>query len=198
WYPGAEDGNVVADLVFGEVNPSGKLPLTFPKAERDVPARTPQQYPGVNGTAIYSEGLHVGYRWYDAQKIAPLFPFGFGLSYTSFVLRNLKVATQVRAGDAVPVSVEVENAGFRAGAEVVQVYVAAPREAGEPPRQLKAFAKITLTAGGTQRLTMKLDPRAFQVWDTSGRKWRTVPGFHDLLVGNSSRDLPLHARVMVR
>ena len=96
WYPGEEDGNVVAELLFGDVNPSGKLPMTFPRAEKEVPASTPAQYPGVDGTATYSEKLEVGYRWYDAQNVAPLFPFGFGLSYTTFKLANLSGVTKTR------------------------------------------------------------------------------------------------------
>lgn len=198
WYPGQEDGNVVADLVFGEVNPSGKLPLTFPRAESDTPAHTPQQYPGVNGNAIYSEGLQVGYRWYDAQKIAPLFPFGFGLSYTTFGLRNLKAPAEIRASESLSLTLDVANTGSRAGAEVVQVYVGAPTEAGEPPKQLEAFAKVSVGPGQTQHLTMKLDSRAFSIWDKSLNRWTTVPGRYELFAGTSSRDLPLRTSVLVR
>ncbi len=114
WYPGEEDGNVVADLVFGDVNPSGKLPLTFPQTEDQVPAHTPEQYPGVNGTAIYSEKLEVGYRWYDAQNVEPLFPFGFGLSYTTFGMANLSLSPP-EAKRAGSVDVDVTNSGPRGG-----------------------------------------------------------------------------------
>jgi beta-glucosidase len=198
WYPGEEDGNVVADLVFGEVNPSGKLPLTFPGAEADVPAHTLQQYPGVNGTAIYSEGLEVGYRWFDSQKIMPLFPFGFGLSYTSFSVRNLKAPAEIGAGESLSLTLDVANTGARAGAAVVQVYVGAPAEAGEPPKQLKAFAKVTVGPNQTQQVTMKLDPRAFSIWSKLKKSWTTVPGRYELFAGTSSRDLPLHSFVSVR
>ena len=191
WYPGEEDGNVVADLVFGDVNPSGKLPLTFPAAENQTPASTPEQYPGVKGTATYSEKLQVGYRWYDAQNVTPLFPFGFGLSYTTFEFANLAVS---QSG----VAVDVTNTGSREGAEVVQVYVAAPRAAGEPPKQLKGFAKVTLKAGETRRVSISLDARAFSIWDTGANRWATVPGDHEILVGDSSRNLPLHAIVAVK
>jgi beta-glucosidase len=197
WYPGEEDGNVVADLLFGNVNPSGKLPLTFPKAETDTPAHTPQQYPGVNGAAIYSEGLQVGYRWYDSQKISPLFPFGYGLSYTSFALQSLKAASEIRVGDSLLVSVNLANTGSRAGAEVVQVYVAAPTEAGEPPRQLKAFTKVTVRPNQVQNITVKLDGRAFSIWDKSKNRWSIVPGRYGLFVGTSSRDLQLQGSVLV-
>jgi beta-glucosidase len=198
WYPGQEDGNVVADLIFGDVSPSGKLPLTFPRAESDLPAHTPQQYPGVNGNAVYSEGLQVGYRWYDAQKITPLFPFGFGLSYTSFSVRNLKVASEFRAGDSLTVSLDVTNIGARSGTEVAQVYLAAPAKAAEPPKQLEAFAKASVGPGQVKQLTMKLDSRAFSIWNKSQNRWTVVPGKYELFAGTSSRDLPLRTSVLVR
>ena len=197
WYPGEEDGNVVADLLFGYANPSGKLPLTFPKAENDTPAHTPEQYPGVNGTAVYSEGLQVGYRWYDAQAVTPLFPFGFGLSYTSFAFRNLKVPARVNSNAPVRVSFDMTNTGSRAGADVAQVYVASPVTAGEPPKQLKGFAKVMLRTGQTEHVAVTLDARAFSVWDIAGKRWRDVNGNYEILVGDSSRDLPLHGKITV-
>ncbi len=196
WYPGEEDGNAVAALLFGDVNPSGKLTMTFPKAEADVPAHSPEQYPGVNGNAAYSEKLLVGYRWYDAQRIEPLFPFGFGLSYTTFAFTNASVSAY-DAPRPVTVSVDVRNSGERAGAEVIQVYVAAPAAAGEPPRQLKGFAKVTLRAGETRRVTVPLDSRAFSIWDGRTNGWVTVPGEHTIWIGDSSRHLPLHASVSI-
>ena len=132
WYPGEEDGNVVADLLFGDVNPSGKLPLTFPKTESEVPASTPEQYPGVNGNAFYSEKLLVGYRWYDAKNVQPLFPFGYGLSYTTFAVNKLSIS-RFSEKTGVRVAFNVVNTGSRAGAEVVQVYVAAPSGAANRP-----------------------------------------------------------------
>ena len=191
WYPGEEDGNVVADLVFGDVNPCGKLPLTFPAAENQTPASTPEQYPGVKGTATYSEKLQVGYRWYDAQNVTPLFPFGFGLSYTNFGFANLAVSPST-------VAVDVTNTGTREGAEVVQVYVAAPQFSGEPPKQLKGFAKVILKPGETRRVRITLDARAFSIWDTGANRWTIMPGEHEILVGDSSRNLPLHANVTVK
>jgi beta-glucosidase len=196
WYPGEEDGNVVADLVFGDANPSGKLPLTFPKNETGVPASTPEQYPGVNGNACYSEKLLVGYRWYDANDAEPLFPFGHGLSYTTFRVNHLSVSPFPEIA-GVQVSCDVKNTGQRTGAEVVQVYVAAPPEAGEPPKQLKGFAKVNLQPGETRRVTIALDRRAFSIWDVNARKWMLAPGQHQILVGTSSRDLPLHSTVTI-
>lgn len=197
WYPGEEDGNVVADLLFGNTNPSGKLPVTFPKAEGDVPAHTPKQYPGVDGTAVYSEGLQIGYRWYDAQKIAPLFPFGYGLSYTSFTLskpvlvETKDAETKGGSNNFYGLMVDVKNIGSHAGADVVQVYIAAPAAAGEPPKQLKGFTKVSLQPGETKQVTVNLDSRAFSVWDTTAKQWTTVPGQYEILIGDSSRDLPL-------
>jgi beta-glucosidase len=195
WYPGEEDGNVVADVLFGKVNPSGKLPMTFPKAENETPASTPEQYPGVNGTAVYSEGLQVGYRWYDAQKVTPLFPFGFGLSYTKFQFGKLSLPLDVRPGRPVSVALDVKNAGWREGADVVQVYLASPSSAGEPGQQLRGFTKVELKPGETKHVTITLDPRAFSIWDTNAKRWTVVPGNYRILAGDSSRDLPLHGAV---
>lgn len=196
WYPGEEDGNVVADLLFGKANPSGKLPVTFPQTATEVPASTPEQYPGVNGNVIYSEKLLVGYRWYDAENVEPLFPFGYGLSYTTFKLDKLSVSL-FSEKSGVQVSCDVKNTGTRAGAEVVQVYVAAPSDAGEPPKQLKGFAKVSLKPGQTRRVTVALNPRAFSIWNTSAARWVLAPGQHGIFVGTSSRDLPLQASVTI-
>ena len=198
WYPGEEDGNVVADIVFGKVNPSGKLPVTFPKGEGDTPAHTPEQWPGVDGVAKYSEGLKVGYRWYDAQNIEPLFAFGHGLSYTTFAIKNLSLPKQASAGRSLQITVDVTNTGSRAGADVVQAYVTFPSSAGEPPRQLKGFEKVKLGPGETKHLTLQLDERAFSIWNTSQNRWAGVPGTFTISVGDSSRNLPVHADVSVQ
>ncbi|HEY3716491.1 MAG TPA: glycoside hydrolase family 3 C-terminal domain-containing protein [Jatrophihabitantaceae bacterium] len=197
WYPGEEDGNAVAAVLFGDVNPSGKLPITFPKADGDVPAHTPQQYPGVNGTAVYSEGLQVGYRWYDAQGIAPLFPFGYGLSYTTFAFSHLTVTPVLALRGQVTVGVDVTNTGTRTGSEVAQVYVADPAAAGEPPTQLKGFQKVTLAPGQTKHLRLTLDQRAFSTWDPAAQQWTTRDGRYRVFVGDSSRNLPLQRPVNV-
>ncbi|HEX6445687.1 MAG TPA: glycoside hydrolase family 3 C-terminal domain-containing protein [Streptosporangiales bacterium] len=199
WYPGEEDGNIVADLLFGDANPSGKLSVTFPKKEGDFPANTPEQFPGVNGTARYSEGLEVGYRWNTAEHVEPMFPFGFGLSYTTFAFSHL-TATPVLApgpGGRVQVGVDVTNTGDRAGAEVAQVYLSFPSAAGEPPIQLKGFRKVSLQAGQTRHLTFTLDQRAFSIWHAEGGGWTTVDGTYNIRVGDSSEHLPLSAPVRV-
>jgi beta-glucosidase len=198
WYPGEEDGNAVAAVLFGDVNPSGKLPVTFPRADADTPAHTPDRWPGVDGTATYSEGLRIGYRWYDGQDIAPLFPFGYGLSYTTFRYDHLSVGPAATRGGDVVARVDVTNTGSRAGADVAQVYVGAPAATGEPPRQLKGFQKVFLRPGQTRHLTFVLDRRAFSVWDAGAHAWTLAAGRHQVWAGDSSRDLPLRAVVDVR
>jgi beta-glucosidase len=195
WYPGEEDGSALASVLFGDVNPTGKLPVTFPRTEQQTPVSSPERWPGVNGVAHYSEGLQVGYRWYDAQGENPLFPFGYGLSYTRFAFRHLSVSPCPDRNGNITVGVDVTNTGRRAGSDVVQVYVAAPATAGEPPRQLKGFQKVTLRPGQTRHLTFQLDRRAFSVWNSADQRWDVVAGQHRIEVGDSSRDLPLARNV---
>ncbi|MFU8853585.1 glycoside hydrolase family 3 protein [Micromonospora sp. SL1-18] len=197
WYPGEEDGNVVANLLFGTANPSGKLSVTFPKEEGDYPANTPEQFPGVNGTAVYSEGLEVGYRWNTAHDVEPLFPFGYGLSYTTFAFKDLAVSPRLTPNGQVNVAVNVTNTGSRTGSEVAQVYLSFPPQAGEPPIQLKGFQKVTLRPGQTKHLTFHLNQRAFSIWNTKAAAWTTVDGTYTVRVGNSSGNLPLQAPVRV-
>lgn len=191
WYPGEEDGNAVADILFGKVDPSGKLPLTFPVQAGDVPANTPAQYPGVNNTATFSEGVFVGYRHYDQAGIAPLFPFGFGLSYTDFAFSGLRVGPT--GGGKVMVSAVVTNTGQRAGAEVAQLYVGDPSTSAvpEPPNQLEGFAKVSLAPGQSKRVTFTLNARSFSYWNTAANSWQVAGGQYRISVGDSSRDLPL-------
>jgi beta-glucosidase len=187
WYPGQEYGNALASLLFGDVNPSGKLPVTFPASLADVPAHTAAQWPGQNNTVQYSEGLGVGYRWYDQQAKTPAYPFGFGLSFTSFSYANLAVGAPDASGN-VAVSFDLTNSGTRAGAEVPQVYVGQPSSTGEPPKNLRGFTKVSLNPGQTQRVTITLDARSFQYWNGT---WTTAAGANQILVGSSSRDIRL-------
>ena len=178
WYPGQEAGHALADVLTGKVNPSGRLPTTFPKKLEDSPAFA--HYPGADGRAVYGEGVFVGYRHFDTHGVEPLFPFGHGLSYTTFDYRHLKV-------DGPRVSVDVTNTGKRAGAEIVQVYVR-PLDASvpRPDRELKAFAKVHLEPGQTETVAFELPLRAFQHWDGG---WRGEGGRFEVLVGASSRDI---------
>ncbi len=193
WYPGQEFGHALAAVLFGDVNPAAKLPVTFPKSLADVPAATPAQWPGVDGKVSYAEGLLVGYRWYDAKRIAPLFPFGFGLSYTTFRFERIHV---VRGrGRTVTVSANVTNTGRRAGADVVQLYVGMPAATGEPPWQLKGFRTVRLAPGQTRRVTFSLGAAAFAHWDTAAHRWTVSAGRYRIGVGDSSANLPLTAEV---
>jgi beta-glucosidase len=201
WYPGEEDGNIVARLLFGLDNPSGKLPVTYPRSAADTPTSTPERYPGVtvNGvpTVTYSEGLDLGYRWYTANGIQPLFPFGYGLSYTTFSFSHLTVSPRLAPGGQVTVGADLTNTGSRAGADVAQVYLSFPAQAGEPPVQLKAFRKVSLEPGQTRHLTFHLGQRAFSVWNTGAQAWNTAGGTYTVRVGDSSANLPLQAPVTV-
>ena len=169
WYPGQEDGTAIAAILYGDVNPSGKLPLTFPRTADEIPTSTAAQWPGVNGNSTYSENLDVGYRWYDAHQVQPLFPFGYGLSYTTFKVSNLRVTpakiTGVDLTTNVQVDLRVKNTGKREGAEVVQVYVEQPGRNGEPPRQLRAFTKVDLKAGQSKSVSLNLNSRSFSIYD---------------------------------
>ncbi|MGD0479904.1 MAG: glycoside hydrolase family 3 C-terminal domain-containing protein [Terracidiphilus sp.] len=199
WYPGEEDGHAVADVLTGKVNPSGKLPLSFPRSVEDTLASNPEQYPGVNGVAHYSEGLEVGYRGYTAHNIPPLFPFGFGLSYTEFKFDGLKVTKQPGSDNAT-VSFKVTNTGKRAGAEVAEVYLGFPAiaEGNEPPLQLKAFSKVLLNPGESKTVEVKLGTRAFSYWSEKAHAWTVAPGEFQVMVGDSSANTPLNANLTVR
>ncbi|HWG62714.1 MAG TPA: glycoside hydrolase family 3 C-terminal domain-containing protein [Streptosporangiaceae bacterium] len=198
WYPGEQDGNAIASVLFGDVNPSGHLPITFPQSLSQVPASTTAQWPGTNGQVQYSEGLDVGYRWYADKGITPLFPFGYGLSYTSFAFHNLSVSpSSTTSRGTVTASADVTNTGSRAGADVAQLYVGDPRAAGEPPQQLKGFQKVTLAPGETKRLSFRLDPSAFAHWDDTTSAWAVSDGSYKIMVGDSAGNLPLTSSVNV-
>ncbi len=198
WYPGQEDGNSIAAILFGDTNPSGKLPMTFPVNASDVPANTTAQYPGINDEASYSEGLNVGYRYYDAKNITPLFPFGFGLSYTSFAYSNLQVSpTSGVFNGTVTVSATVKNTGAVTGADVAQLYVGFPSSAQEPPEQLKGFQKVTLSPGQAQTVSFKLNASAFSYWDTTAHNWVVPQGTFKIMVGDSSTNLSLSGNYQV-
>jgi len=192
WFAGEEWGNALADVLSGDVSPSGKLPTTIPFRIEDTPAFT--SYPGERGQVRYGEGVFVGYRWYDARGIEPRFCFGHGLSYTSFVLEAPSVsATRVRSselldGEVVRVVVSVRNTGPQRGAEVVQCYVHDTQSSvARPPQELKAFSKVGLDAGATSEVSLELDRRAFAFWDVDTDAWTVEPGEFELRIGTSSR-----------
>lgn len=207
WYPGQEDGNAVAELLFGLANPSGKLPITFPTSERIGATATVSQWPGVfnNGilTATYAEGLQMGYRWYDANGVKPQFPFGFGLSYTSFTVGSLSVQPSA-ANDRTPLTVQftVTNTGARAGAEVPQVYLGLPASSGEPPKRLVGFKKVYLNPGESQVVQVTVNPMAsnhpMSVWDTGSQTWVAPGGTYQVSVGTSSGQLSATTSINVQ
>jgi beta-glucosidase len=193
WFPGQVDGDAIAPILFGDVDPSGKLPVTFPVSVSDDPLQTAAQYPGVTEAgdsvgphSIYSEGLLVGYRWYDAKNITPLFPFGYGLSYTTFRYSGITVT---RTGPGASVRLTVINTGTRAGAAVPQVYVGDPASVGEPPKQLKGFGRVELNPGQSAKVTIPLGAMSFANWDTSKHAWTVSAGTYQVMVGSSSRDI---------
>jgi len=192
WYPGMEGGNALAKIIFGDVNPSGKLPATFPKKMSDSPAHALGNYPGTNGMVTYAEGLLVGYRWFDTKNIEPQFPFGFGLSYTTFKYSNLKLISGDGTNEVVTAQFEIENTGKVAGAEVAQLYVheknpALPR----PEKELKGFKKIFLQPGGKQTVLIPLTRSAFAYYDPARKSWVAQPDSFEIQIGGSSRDIRL-------
>jgi beta-glucosidase len=190
WYPGEQDGTAIAALLYGDVDPSGRLPITFPTSDAQADISSLAQWPGVDLTSVYTEGLEVGYRYDHANGIQPLFPFGYGLSYTRFTLGGLSVT---RSGAGYSVTVDVTNSGTRTGTEVPQAYLTFPASAGEPPAQLAAFSAVTLGADQTRAVTLFVPGTAFQTYQTGA--WSTVPGTYTLSVGESSSDLPLTSAV---
>lgn len=186
WYTGQEAGNALADVLFGDVDATGRLPTTFPRQLEDTPAFP--TYPGHDGRAPYSEGLLVGYRHYDAHDVDPLFPFGHGLSYTEFAYGDLTV-------DGSSVTVEVTNIGIRAGREVVQLYVHAVGRVERPEQELEEFRAVDLGPGDTATIRFDLPDRAFAHWDAAHHDWAVEPGEYEVRVGSSSRDIHATGRV---
>ncbi|MDE3008160.1 MAG: glycoside hydrolase family 3 C-terminal domain-containing protein [Acidobacteriota bacterium] len=192
WYPGQSDGPAIAAVLRGAVNPSGRLPLTFPRSMARSNTSTPSTYPGVNEVVRFGSVRDLGYRWYQSHDVRPLFPFGFGLSYTTFASTRLHVQSQ---HSRLVGQVTLTNTGARSGVDVVEVYLHYPRSTGEPPEQLKAFVRVALAPHARRRVTFVI-PRA-ELTIYPGGVARVVPGLYRLEVGSSSADLTLHARVRI-
>ena len=192
WYPGQEAGNAIADVLFGDAEPGGRLPQTFPKHLSDNSAMTgdPRTYPGENGHVVYSEGLAVGYRHHDADGAKPLFPFGYGLSYTRFDWSEARASGSDMGPDGVTVEVEVKNIGDRAGAELVQLYVA-PKASRlpRPIKELKSFAKLAIPAGGTQTARLSISIRDLAYFDPDARAWIAEAGDYELVIAANAEDI---------
>ena len=206
WYAGSKGADAVANILFGDVNPSAKLPMTFPRSEADLPHPhlvTPP--PGATGRAAvmrtgeakptfsvkYDEGLKVGYKWYDAENKPVLFPFGFGLSYTTYSYSDLKVTS----GRGASVTFTVKNTGSRAGTEIAEVYAALPADAGEPPKRLVGWSRVQLNPGESKNVTVTVDPKYLSIYDEATDAWKLLPGSYTFMVGGSSQDLPLSEKV---
>jgi len=187
WYPGQEDGTAIASILDGAFDPSARLPITFPASSSAMPATTSSSFPGVNSTVDFGTGLAIGYRWYQATRTRPLFPFGFGLDYTLF---SLSAVTAHTTSSGVIVQATVTNVGTRRGADVVQAYVHYPSSTGEPPDLLRAFARVDLAPSGSSRVSMTIRPGGFQIFRHGAL--RTVAGQYRIDVGESSANLPFH------
>ena len=189
WYPGMEGGNAIADVIFGAVNPSGKLPITFPVKLEDSPAHSLAKMPDENLLIDHTEGIFLGYRYFDSYEVEPAYAFGHGLSYTTFDYTDLKVE---RNNNQVSVTLQIKNTGDRAGAEVVQFYISDVESSLErPEKELKAFEKIFLQPGATENIRIALNEDAFKFYDDKKQAWVLEPGTFDILVGSSSRDIRL-------
>ena len=193
WYTGQECGNAIADVLFGDVNPSGKLSQTFPMRVEDNPAYI--NYPGENGKVQYGEGLFVGYRYYERKRIAPLFPFGFGLSYTAFAYSRLRLnAQEIGPNDTLEVSVDVTNTGQIVGKEIVQLYVRDVQSSlHRPDKELKAFAKVQLEPDERQTVKLSIGRNALAYFDDLKHEWVAEAGAFEVLVGSSSLDIQASA-----
>jgi beta-glucosidase len=195
WYPGEEGGSAIARVLFGDADPGGRLPATFPKREADESyAGDPEAYPGVGEQVVYKEGVFVGYRWFDQKRLEPAFPFGSGLSYTSFSYRDLRLAPARNGSARAAVEVDVKNTGRRTGTEVAQLYLGMPDPGPgvrQPPRVLRGFEKLSLKPGQTGTARFELTQRDFSYWDTKANAWKVAPGCYRVMVGHSSRDTKL-------
>jgi beta-glucosidase len=195
WFPGQRGGPAIANILFGAVNPSGKLPVTFPASVNDLPHPTiagPNPPSSTDPFPVnYSEGLLVGYKWYDANNLTPVFHFGFGLSYTTFMTANIGLTNNLAGSDPnFQVSCDLTNTGSVSGAEVVQVYLGLPATLGEPPRRLAAWQKVSLQPGALQHVTIEVDENdsshPMSWWNPADSAWETAAGEYTVYVGNSS------------
>jgi beta-glucosidase len=190
WYPGQEVGNAMAALIFGTVNPSGKLPVTFPASLSQVPAQTTAQWPGTSAGVSYSEGVDIGYRWYQSANITPQFAFGYGLSYTTFSFSNLNVGAFNANGQAT-VTATITNTGSKAGADVAQMYVGDPAASQDPPEQLKGFQRVTLNPGASATVSFPLTIHDLASFSPTASAWEAQAGSYSIKVGDASSSLPL-------
>jgi beta-glucosidase len=198
WYAGQEGGTALAEILYGTTNPSGRLPATFERRAEDNPTFN-NYYPAADSNKVfYKEGVFVGYRGYEKNKVTPLFPFGFGLSYTTFDYKNLNV--KPLNDGRFEVSFDVKNTGMRDGADVPQIYVGSPKNSKveRPIKELKGFDKVFLKAGESKKVSVILDKRAFSYWDVTAKNWQADAGDYDILVGRSSAEIVLKGKANLK
>jgi beta-glucosidase len=200
WYPGMMGGNALARVLFGEVSPSGKLPITYPKNLEDHPAhKSKNRFPGdlKNLKIYFDEGIYVGYRYFDKHNVEPMFPFGFGLSYTTFELSNLQLdKPDLQGSESFNVSIDVKNTGQMQGAEIVQIYVSDDDcTVDRPPKELQGFEKVFLKPGEKKTISISLDESAFEFYSEKDNDFITESGTFTIWAGTSSRDLPLSTKL---
>jgi len=216
WYAGTQGAEALANLIFGDVNPSAKLPITFPRSEADLPHRSVVQPPRESTTGFepdawkkiaaglpafqttYDEGLKVGYKWYDAEKKQVLFPFGYGLSYSTYSYSNLRVTPGGTPGGNVRLSFTVTNTSNRAGIEIAEVYAALPAAAAEPPKRLVGWSKVNLSPAESKEVVVEVDPQYLSIFNADQNTWQLLPGDYTFLVGGSSQSLPLKQLVSLK
>lgn len=195
WYAGMEGGNALAKIIFGRVNPSGKLPMSFPKKLEDEPAHKLGEYPGNNVTVNYTDDIYVGYRYYDTFNVSPQFAFGHGLSYTTFKYSDLRITAVDK--EKINVSFKIKNTGIVAGAETAQLYIKHEKSSlPRPEKELKGFRKLFLQAGEEQVVTLNLNKDAFQYFNDIKNQWVSEPGYFDFIVGASSKDIRLTGKIL--
>lgn len=199
WYNGSENGSALADVLTGKVNPSGKLPFTFPVKLEDSPAHALKTYPGENHVTEYKEGILVGYRWFDTKKIEPMYPFGYGLSYTNYQYSGLHTnKASYKHGEKVTATLKLKNTGKYAGKEVVQLYVTKDGSKVErADKELKGFKKVLVPAGKEVVVTININVNDLAYYDEAAKDWIVEPGRYKLQVGSSSKDIRALANISV-
>jgi len=199
WFNGSEGGNALADVILGKVNPSGKLPWTMPKQLKDSPAHATNSFPG-DKAVNYAEGILIGYRWFDTKNVTPLYPFGYGLSYTTFALENAKANQDSFAqNEVIEVSVDVKNTGKVDGKEVVQLYTSKlDSKITRAAQELKGFKKVDVKSGGSETVTIKVPVKELAYYDVAAKKWTVEPGKYTIKVGTSSRDIKKEISVTIK
>jgi beta-glucosidase len=216
WYAGSAGAEALANIIFGDVNPGAKLPITFPKSDADLPHRSIVKPPRESTThgeldawkkiapglpafqTTYDEGLKVGYKWYDAEKKSVLFPFGYGLSYSTYSYANLRVTPGATPGSKVSLTFTITNTSNRAGAEIAEVYAALPAAAAEPPKRLVGWNKVKLNPAESKDVVVEVDPQYLSIFNVDRNGWQLVPGDYTFMVGGSSQSLPLTQSVSLR